>query len=373
MVRLRFAVVVLVAVMLPAAGLAGIKAAKTKEPFWKPFDFGGGVSLDYDWVISQLGRKQQMKLTLEFRERYDYNYDILATLNDNRSGTVTESGVSDLFSWSLAKLEKSPVVPTQKNLPMVSVDGLVIPTIMLLFPTSTGNLNWEKGFTMAHPNLPDTTITGTARQCSAGGMKGKLITVKSPQGMASACISGQLGLPLSFKGTDTAGNFSKYTLLKYESRKLQIRSLFYSGEPTGFGGIKWKTMKKRVKGLKFLRDNSADSKVYRKKKDDLRSWGVPFESFEYHFWNGKFAQVTGKVRGDRNWELLIETLFKKYGRGRKVKYIILDGVESFVWDAGNVTNITIERAYGTDEGTLTISSLEMMWGDTQKEIQKLFE
>ncbi len=371
-VRFRVVVTVLLVIMLPAAGLAGVKAVKTKEPFWKPLDFGGGVSLDYDWVISQAGRKQQMKLTLEFRERYGYDYDVLATLNDNWSGTVTDSKVGDLFSWSLDKLEKGPMVPTQQSMPMVSATGLVVPTIMLFFPTSTKDLDWNKGFTMAHPNMPNSTITGTGKDCSAGGLTGKLVNITSPQGTASACISRKSGLPLTMMSKSAAGDFSQYTLTRYESRKLKIAPLFYAGEPDGFGGTKWGTRKKKVKGLKFLREDSLDGKIYRKKKDNLRPWGVLFETLEYYFWDGKFSQVKGKVRGEDNWELLKKALFDKFGYGSMEKIPILDGVEGYAW-TGKDTSISIERADRSDEGKMTISSIDLMWGDADELLKELFE
>ncbi len=370
--RLRVVVTVLLVIMLPAGGLAGIKVAKTKEPFWKPMDFGGGVSLDYDWVISQAGQKQQMKLTLEFRERYGYDYDVLATLSNNWSGTVTDSKVGDLFSWSLDKLEKGPLAPTPQNLPMVSATGLVVPTIMLFFPTSTRDLDWKKGFTMAHPGMPNSTITGTGKDCSAGGLTGKLVKITSLQGTASACISGKSGLPLTMNSNNATGDFSRYTLIKYESRKLKIAPLFYAGEPDGFSGTKWGTKKRKVKGLKFLREDSLDGKIYRKKKDNLRQWGVLFEALEYYFRDGKFSQAKGKVRGEDNWELLKKALFDKFGQGAMEKFLILDGVESYAW-RGKDTSISIERANRSDEGKMTISSVDLMWGDFQKEIQKLFE
>ncbi len=369
--RARVVIAVLLVIMLPAAGLSAVRVAKKKEPYWKPLEFGGGVLLDYDWVISQAGRKQQMKLTLEFVERYGYDYDVLATLSDSRNGTVTESRVGDLFSWALAKLEAGPLAPTQQNLPMVSATGLVVPTVMLFFPTSTGDLDWEKGFTKIHPGIPNSTITGTGKDCSSGGLKGKLVNITSPQGTASACISRKSGLPLTMTSKSAAGDFSRYTLIKYESRKLKVPPLFHAGEPDGFGGIKWGTLKKKVKGLKFLRDDSLDGKIYKKKKGNLRQWGVPFETLEYHFWDGKFSQITGKVRGESNWELLKKTLFNKFGNGFMDKSIYLDGVEGYAW-RGNDTSISIERPDRSDEGKMTISSINMMWGDTDELLKELF-
>ncbi len=371
-VRFRVVIAVLLVLMLPAAGLSAVRVAKPKKPFWKPMDFGGGVLLDYDWVISQAGHKQQMKLTLEFVERYGYDYDVKATLNDNKNGTVTESKVGYLFSWALAKLEGRALVPTQQNLPMVSATGLVIPTIMLFFPTSTGDLDWEKGFTKIHPNIPGSTIKRTGRDCSSGGLKGKLVNIKSPQGTASACISGKSGLPLTIMSKSAAGDFSRYTLTKFESRKLKILPLFHAGEPDGFDGIKWGTLKKKVKGLKFLRDDSIDGKIYKKKKGNLRQWGVPFETLEYHFWDGKFSQIIGKVRGEYNWELLKKTMFNKFGNGFMEKMILLDGVEGYVWE-GKDTSISIERPDRSNEGEITITSLEMMWGDTDELLKDLFK
>lgn len=370
--RFRILVTVLLVIVLPAAGLSAVRIAKTKKPFWKPMDFGGGVSLDYDWEISQAGHKQQMKLTLEFRERYGHGYDVLATINNNWSNTVTESKVGYLFSWALAKLEGGALVPTQQNLPMVSATGLVVPTIMLFHPTSTGDLDWEKGFTKIHPGIPDSTITGTGKSCSSGGLTGKLVNIKSPQGTASACISGKSGLPLTMMSKSASGDFSRYTLIKYESRKLKIPPLFHTGEPDGFNGIKWGTLKKKVKGLKFLRDDSIDGKIYKKKKGNLRQWGVPFETLEYHFWDGKFSQIIGKVRGEYNWELLKKTMFNKFGNGFMEKMILLDGVEGYVWE-GKDTSISIERPDRSNEGEMTITSLEMMWGDTDELLKELFE
>lgn len=370
--RLRAFVAVLLVIMLPVTGFTGVKVATKKTPYWKPLDFGGGVLLDYDWVISQAGQKQQMKLTLEFVERYGYEYDVRATLNDDRASTVTESKVGDLFSWSLAKVKRGPLVPTRQNLPMISATGLVVPTIMLFFPTSTGDLDWEKGFTKKHPNMPDSIITGTKKECSAVGLTGKIVKIKSPQGTASACIASKSGLPLTLMSKSATGDYSRYTLIKYESRKLKILPLFHAGEPEGFGGIKWGTEKKKARGLKFLRDDSLDGKIYRKKKDNLRPWGVPFETLEYHFWDKKFSQVTGKVRGETNWELLKKAMFGKFGHGYMDKSILLDGVEGYNWK-GSDTNISIERADGSDEGKMTITSMDMMWGDADELFKDLFK
>ncbi len=335
-------------------------------------DFGGGVSLDYDWEISQAGHKQQMKLTLEFRERYGHDYDVLATINNNLSNTVTDSKVGAPFSWAMAKLDAGPLAPTQHNLPMVSATGLVVPTIMLFFPTSTGDLDWEKGFTKIHPGIPDSTITGTGKSCSSGGLTGKLVNIKSPQGMASACISGKSGLPLTMMSKSASGDFSRYTLIKYESRKLKIPPLFHTGEPDGFNGIKWGTLKKKVKGLKLLRDDPLDGKIYKKKKGNLRHWGVPFETLEYHFWDGKFSQIVGKVRSESNWELLKKSLFDKFGNGYMDKSILMDGVEGYVWE-GKDTSISIERPNRSDEGKMTISSVDLMWGDSDELLKDLFK
>ncbi len=353
----------LVVLVFPLMSHAAVRSVGKTSYFWSPMDFGGGVELQYKWNISQAGRKQSLKLTLEFRERYDGNYDMVATLKNGKTRTVTEPNVPFPITWAMSKMDSGQVIPTEENLPMVSAANLAVTSMMFFSGISRDKQAWEKGFSTALPKLPGTIFTATTTKCSAAGLKGKIMNVKSPQGTASACISPQSGLPLTFRSQGVSGEFSEYILEKYQSRKLKIPALFHKGEPDGFGGIKWGAEAAKVKGLVFQSEESPGVKIYRKKKESLWHWGVPFVGMDYYFTDGKLSHVIGKVTKGKNWELLKEALFKEYGKAYKESDLYFDGTESYVWDGIDETNIFIKYVNRDGVGTMTISSLDMMWGD----------
>ena len=361
--RFRVTVIIIVFLLVPLTSNAGVKSADKAAPFWSPMDFGGGVELQYKWNISQARRKQSLKLTLEFRERYDGNYDVAATLKNGKIRTVTESNVPFPITWAMGKMDSGQVVPTEENLPMVSAANLAVTSMMFFSGISRDKQAWERGFSTALPKLPDTTFTATTTKCSAAGLKGKIMKVKSPQGTVSACISPQAGLPLTFRSSGNSGDVSEYILQSYRSRKLNIPALFHKGEPDGFGGIKWGKDAAKVRGLVFRKEESPGVKIYRNKNDKLWRWGVPFVGMDYYFTDGKFSHVIGKVTKGTNWELLKEALFKEYGKAYKESDLYFDGTESYVWEGIDETSIFINYVNRDGVGTMTISSLDMMWGE----------
>ena len=367
----RLSAVVLTVMLVAAPSFARDSNTNSTSYFWSPLEFGGGVELQYQWKVAEPGREQDLELILRFEEKYDGAYDVTATLRDGVTHypPVTERRVSSLFSWAMEKVETGQVEPTRHNLSMVAAANLVVPALMYFSGISTDQDAWTQGFSMKHPNQPEMRFTATTTACSAAGISGQIMSVESPQGVISACLSSHSGLPLVLRSSAASGEFSEFVLESYESRKLIVPALFHKGEPEGFKDIKWGTHHEDALGLvPYYSSDDAEGvtmyrrtgTVYGRSHSPRRFLGVQFKRIEYYFVDDKFSSAVGKVASGENWHRLNEALILEYGQPFQESDFYLDGTEVLSWPGAEHTSIYTELAYGDDEGTMTISSVSKL-------------
>ena len=121
-------------------------------------------------------------------------------------------------------------------------------------------------------------------------------------------------------------------------------------DPEGFRGIKWGTDIATLKDMVFVMATGKNVKRYQRKGDELTIGKAKLDSIQYEFRNGRFCLVEIEFQGVENFNLVKETMFETYGKGRKMA----DNTESYFWE-GEKTDIIM--IFDTDiGGGITISS-----------------
>ncbi|UZJ42187.1 hypothetical protein OO006_04225 [Prosthecochloris sp. SCSIO W1101] len=103
-------------------------------------------------------------------------------------------------------------------------------------------------------------------------------------------------------------------------------SYAFKNEPEGFRGIQWGDSPSALKNGKKV--YSKDNVEYYIKLDDVMQIGsATVSNVVYEFWHGKFATALIETEGHKNWSRLKETVFERFGNGKKPKRFM----EKYIW------------------------------------------
>jgi hypothetical protein len=105
-------------------------------------------------------------------------------------------------------------------------------------------------------------------------------------------------------------------------------------EPDGFRGIKWQT---NIDALDPLHTMEVIAVVgpftyYKKNKEDLHLVNVKLNDIVYEFWNGRFSGVIIKVKGERQFQILKDYCFARFGHGQRSKILQQMHVQDFYYN-----------------------------------------
>ena len=122
----------------------------------------------------------------------------------------------------------------------------------------------------------------------------------------------------------------------------------YPNQPKGFRNISWGENLTTIKGMKKMdvSDEDSDIVTYAREQDALQIGAAKLEFIRYVAWKNKFSGVIISFKGSSNHEGLKETLFEKFGKGRKDDYM-----DSLGW-YGVDTTIILNYNAETREGSL---------------------
>jgi hypothetical protein len=96
----------------------------------------------------------------------------------------------------------------------------------------------------------------------------------------------------------------------------------FQNDPEGFRGIRWGTDINSLKDMVFVRE-SYFLKRYTRQNEKMKIGVVNIEDITYEFFNGKLKGVDIVTYGTKNFNLLKDILFEKFGEVMK-KHSIID-------------------------------------------------
>jgi hypothetical protein len=108
----------------------------------------------------------------------------------------------------------------------------------------------------------------------------------------------------------------------------------HGSEPDGFRGLKWQTDIATLDPLHTMELIAVVGPFtyYKKNKEDLRLVTVPLDDIIYEFWNGKFSGVIIKVKGQRQFQVLKDYCFARFGEGQRSKILQQMDVQDFYYN-----------------------------------------
>jgi hypothetical protein len=108
----------------------------------------------------------------------------------------------------------------------------------------------------------------------------------------------------------------------------------HGSEPDGFKGLKWQTDIATLDPLHTMELIAVVGPFtyYKKNKEDLRLVTVPLDDIIYEFWNGKFSGVIIKVKGQRQFQILKDYCFARFGEGQRSKILQQMNVQDFYYN-----------------------------------------
>jgi len=132
-------------------------------------------------------------------------------------------------------------------------------------------------------------------------------------------------------------------------------------EPDGFRGLKWQTDVAKLDPLTTMDvlEVYGPYTYYAKKNEDLRLVTVDVHHIVYEFWNGKFAGVIIKVKGRRQFDILKEYVFTRFGPGQRTKVLEQMDVQEFYYN-GLKTRMYLQYSDIDRVGELSLYSIALL-------------
>lgn len=132
-------------------------------------------------------------------------------------------------------------------------------------------------------------------------------------------------------------------------------------EPDGFRGIKWGT---DIAALDPLHTMEVIAIVgpftyYAKLKQDLRLVNVNLNDVIYEFWNGKFSGVILTVKGEREFQILKDYCFARFGEGQRSKILQQMEVQDYYYN-GVKTRMNLKYSDLDHQGELSMYSIAIL-------------
>jgi len=132
-------------------------------------------------------------------------------------------------------------------------------------------------------------------------------------------------------------------------------------EPDGFRGLKWST---DIATLDPLHTMELIAMIgpftfYKKNKEELHLVNVELNNIIYEFWNGKFSGVIIKVKGERQFEILKEYCFSRFGEGQRSKILQQMNVQDYHYN-GVKTRMYLKYSDLDHEGELALYSIALL-------------
>jgi len=129
----------------------------------------------------------------------------------------------------------------------------------------------------------------------------------------------------------------------------------YQNEPDGFRDVKWGAPLDTVQGLRETRrDDPRKVAFYARDEDKMEVGGIPVESIEYGFYDGRFLVASVRTADYKTFSQLRVSCTNMFGLGS----VMNKGGDLYVWPG--VTAI-VRLRYDADKnkGVLTITSMDV--------------
>jgi hypothetical protein len=132
-------------------------------------------------------------------------------------------------------------------------------------------------------------------------------------------------------------------------------------EPDGFRGLKWQTDIATLDPLHTMEVIAivGPFTYYKKIKEDLHLVNVKLDDVVYEFWNGKFSGVIITVKGEREFQILKDYCFARFGQGQRSKVMQQMDVQDFYYN-GVRTRMYLKYSDLEHEGELSLYSIAML-------------
>lgn len=132
-------------------------------------------------------------------------------------------------------------------------------------------------------------------------------------------------------------------------------------EPDGFRGLKWQTEIATLDPLHTMEVIAVIGPFtyYKKNQEDLHLVTVKLDNIIYEFWNGKFSGVIIKVKGERQFQILKDYCFVRFGEGQRSKILQQMDVQDFYYN-GIKTRMYLKYSDLNREGELSLYSIAML-------------
>jgi hypothetical protein len=132
-------------------------------------------------------------------------------------------------------------------------------------------------------------------------------------------------------------------------------------EPDGFRGLKWGTDIATLDPLHTMEVLAIVGPFvyYKKNQEDLRLVNVELDDIIYEFWNGKFSGVVIKVRGPRQFQILKDYVFARFGEGQRSKALQQLDVQDFYYN-GVRTRMSLKYSDMEHAGELAMYSVALL-------------
>lgn len=132
-------------------------------------------------------------------------------------------------------------------------------------------------------------------------------------------------------------------------------------EPDGFRGLKWGTDIATLDPLHTMEVIAivGPFTYYKKIKEDLHLVNVKLNDVVYEFWNGKFSGVIITVKGEREFQILKDYCFARFGQGQRSKVLQQMDVPDYYYN-GVKTRMYLKYSDLDHEGELSSYSIAML-------------
>ncbi|MFZ5448012.1 MAG: hypothetical protein ACOZFS_05180 [Thermodesulfobacteriota bacterium] len=132
-------------------------------------------------------------------------------------------------------------------------------------------------------------------------------------------------------------------------------------EPDGFRSLKWGTNIATLDPLHTMEVLAVVGPFtyYKKNNEDLHLVNIEINDIIYEFWNGKFSGVIVKVKGERQFQILKEYVFARFGEGQRSKILQQMGVQDFYYN-GVKTRMSLRYSDLDREGELSLYSIALL-------------
>jgi hypothetical protein len=132
-------------------------------------------------------------------------------------------------------------------------------------------------------------------------------------------------------------------------------------EPDGFRGLKWKTDIATLDPLHTMEVLAVVGPFvyYKKNQEDLHLVNVKLDDIIYEFWHGKFSGVVIKVKGPRQFQILQDYVFSRFGEGQRSKTLQQMNVPDFYYN-GVKTRMSLSYNDMDHAGELAIYSIALL-------------